>query len=102
MAAVAAALAAGAVGVDSVQAERSMRADQARTGSQTGSPAAPGQRAGSSGVLDLFGGGGFGFGGPWRQSYKNRSGYTGAEARRRATKARNRLRARGQFRDAVR
>ena len=41
-------------------------------------------------------------GGPNWPCYKNRGGYSGAAAKRRANKTRNRLRARGQHRDAVR
>lgn len=49
----------------------------------------------------LMGGRGFGSNTGWRQRYIGR-GYTVAHGRRMAAKRRNRLRAKGQFRKAVR
>lgn len=100
LAAAAAAMAAGALGVDSVQSDREVRSNQARTGSQSNVPGAP-QRSGVRALLDFASNLGYGGDDDMRR-YRNRRGYTGAEARRRATKTRNRLRARGHHRDAVR
>lgn len=93
----AAALGMGALPVGG-DATQGAKAQQLRSG---GNPADnQGRNATSSQLLAMVSGGGFGR--PERPTYRNRNGCTVAEAKRRSIKFRNRLRAKGQFRKAVR
>lgn len=96
IAAVAAAMAAPQVGV-APSAEPIARPTQAQPQGGMHTP------QGGIGTLlqALMGGRGFGGATGWRQRYIGR-GYSVAHGRRMATKRRNRLRAKGQFRKAVR